>query len=66
MKKQELQKLKNNSVAELRQKLAGFYDKLQNLKFNLKQGKVKNIKEIKETKKMIARILTVINLESGK
>lgn len=61
MKIQELQKLKNNSVEELRQKLAGFYDKLQKLKFDLKQGKVKNIKEIKKTKKMIARILTIIN-----
>jgi len=61
MKRQELQKLKNNSITELRQKLADFYDKLQKLKFNLKQGKVKNIKEIKETKKMIARILTIMN-----
>lgn len=60
MKIQELQKLKNNSIAELRQKLDGFYDKLQKMKFDLKQGKVKDIKEIKETKKMIARILTII------
>ncbi|MBI4993414.1 50S ribosomal protein L29 [Candidatus Wolfebacteria bacterium] len=61
MKKQEFQKLKNSSAAELQQRLADFYNKLQKLKFDLRQGKVKNIKEIQEIKKTIAKILTIIN-----
>ena len=36
-------------------------DKLWDLKRDLVAGKVKNIKEIKVTKKSIARLLTTIN-----
>lgn len=61
MKKSEITQLQNNKESELKNKLSESYEKLRKLKFDLTQGKVKNIKEIKETKKLIARILTILN-----
>lgn len=66
MKKTESQQFsakggQNRSLQELQKDLADYRSKLQKLKFDLVQGKVKNIKEIKNVKKMIARILTTIN-----
>ena len=61
MKKKEIQQIKNKPFPELRKDLADYREKLRKLKFDLSQGKVKNIKEIKETKKVIARILTLMN-----
>ena len=55
------QQIKNKPLPELQKDLADSREKLRKLKFDLSQGKVKNIKEIKETKKTIARILTTIN-----
>lgn len=56
-------------VRELRQKPKTELDKLLkekktrllNLRFDLSEGRVKNIREIKEIKKDIARILTLLN-----
>ncbi|MEK7549281.1 MAG: 50S ribosomal protein L29 [Patescibacteria group bacterium] len=61
MKKTESQQFKNRSFQDLQKDLIDYRSKLQKLKFDLVQGKVKNIKEIKETRRMIARILTIIN-----
>lgn len=61
MKKEDLEKLKNNSLPELQKKLIDAYENLRKMKFDLTQGKVKNIKLIKEIKKTIARILTIMN-----
>jgi len=61
MKAKDLQELKLKPLAELQKQLTDNYERLRGLKFDLAQGKVKNIREIKETKKTIARILTVIN-----
>lgn len=61
MKKQDLEKLKNEPLSELQKKLVDAYENLRKMKFDLFQGKVKNIKSIKEVKKMIARILTIMN-----
>ena len=55
------QQIKNKPLPELQKDLADNREKLRKLKFDLSQGKVKNIKKIKETKKTIARILTTIN-----
>lgn len=62
MKKKESQQFKNKPLEELQKELFNYREKLRKLKFDLSQGKVKNISEIKETKKAIARILTIINL----
>lgn len=63
MKNKEIQQVKIKSFPELQKNLLEYREKLRKLKFDLSQGKVKNIKEIKETKKMIARILTIINVK---
>lgn len=61
MKKSQIQQLKNNPIQELQKKLVDYYEQLRKLNFDLVQGKVKNIKQIQEIKKSIARILTIIN-----
>ncbi|MFH1656645.1 MAG: 50S ribosomal protein L29 [Candidatus Nealsonbacteria bacterium] len=57
MKIKEL-RLKQNT--ELNKLLQEKKEKLRQFYFNLSSGKVKNIKEIRETKKDIARILTIL------
>lgn len=55
-------------VSELRQKpkeeleklLRDWRERLRQLRFELVSGKVKNVKEIREIKKDIARILTIL------
>jgi len=61
MKKQEIKQMKNWSLLELKKNLSEHREKLRKLKVDLFYGKVKNIKEIKNVKKSIARILTIIN-----
>lgn len=61
MKKKQIQELKNKPEAELCKDLLSLREKLSKLQFDLKAGKVKNIREIQETKKHIARIMTIIN-----
>lgn len=60
-RKDLLTQLKSKSLPELQKLLAEKRESLRKLRFDLYQGKVKNIKEIDFTKKMIARILTLIN-----
>lgn len=65
MKKQEIQQIKNLPLAELQKKLSDYREKLRKFKVDLIYGKMKNIKEIKDVKKTIARILTIINKTSN-
>ncbi len=52
--------LRQKTDKELNQTLFDLREKLRELRFNLVQGKVKNIKEVHQTKKDIARILTIL------
>jgi len=52
--------LRQKTDKELNQILFDLREKLRELRFNLVQGKVKNIKEVHQTKKDIARILTIL------
>ena len=61
MKKEKLQEFRNKSDGELMKNLAENRERLSRLLFDLAQGKVKNISEIKEAKRTIARILTLMN-----
>ncbi len=61
MKKQELKKYREKPISELQKELAFLREKLLKLKFDLAAGKVKNIQEIRNVKKSIAQILTLIN-----
>jgi ribosomal protein L29 len=60
MKKKEWENLKTKPQIELEKNLKSFRERLGKLKSDLVSGKVKNIREIKESKKVIARILTLM------
>jgi large subunit ribosomal protein L29 len=64
MKKLEFEKLKQATISELQKLLQERREKLERLSFDLAVGKVKNISEIRKTRKDIARILTLINEKS--
>lgn len=65
MKKSDIQKIKDKNNVQLEKDLAEANEGFQVLKFNLAAGKMKNLREIKETKKKIARILTFMKQKSG-
>lgn len=57
----KITELRQKSKSELQKLLQESRERLRQLKFDLTSGKVKNVKEIRETKKDIARILTLLN-----
>ncbi|MCH8986894.1 50S ribosomal protein L29 [Patescibacteria group bacterium] len=57
MKAKDLQK---RSTADLKKTARELQDKLRELRFDLTAGKVKNIKEIRSTRKEVARIRTIV------
>ncbi|MEK7087066.1 MAG: 50S ribosomal protein L29 [Patescibacteria group bacterium] len=60
MKRKEFQEHKNKSISDLKKDLSANREKLVGLKFDLAAGKIKNISEIKQIKKSIAQILTIV------
>ena len=52
--------LKQKPKPELQKLLIDSQERLRSLKFDLASGKVKNVREIRELKKNIARILTLL------
>ena len=56
--------LKEKSSEELQKLLREKRENLRQFRFELAQGKLKNTKKIKNIKRDIARILTMINLKS--
>lgn len=61
MKKDKKNELQNKSVDELKGMAQNSREHLERMMFNLKSGKTANIKEIREAKKEIATILTIIH-----
>ena len=61
MNKKEFTVFSQKSDVELNKSFLEFKDKLWDLRKDLKMGKVKNIKSIKEARKDIARVLTILN-----
>ncbi len=61
MKKKEFEQLKTKPAADLMKSLTESREKLWSLRTDLAAGKVKNVEEIKATRKMIARLLTIMN-----
>ena len=61
MKKKAISELKEKTLGELQAELLSNQEKLRILKFDLMGGKVKNVKSIRETRRIVARILTFIN-----
>jgi len=58
--------LRQKTAAELEKIIQEKREKLGSLNFDLAGGKVKNVKEIRESRKDIARILTLIKENEGK
>ena len=63
MKARELQEIKQNSPQELNIKLNDLKTELFNLRFQLATGQLENPMRIKEVKKSIAQIKTIIRVE---
>ena len=52
--------LRQKTIEDLRKLERELRERLRRLRFDLASGKVKNVRELREVKKDIARILTVI------
>jgi ribosomal protein L29 len=59
--KEELKEIKLKSAAELQKILNASREKLRELRFKVSQNQLKNIREIRNLKKKIAKTLTLIN-----
>lgn len=53
--------LRQKTEKEMKQMLQTLREKARQLRFDLSSGKVKNVKELREVKKDIAKILTILN-----
>lgn len=60
MKRKELDETKQKPTIELEKELRAKQTKLVQLKFDLATGKVKNLREIYDTKKTIAQLKTML------
>lgn len=60
----KIDELRPKPKEELGKLLEEKKERLRQLRFDLVSGKVKNVKEIREIKKDIARILTILKLET--
>ncbi|MDI6591658.1 MAG: 50S ribosomal protein L29 [Patescibacteria group bacterium] len=58
----KIRELRQKSKPELQKMLQDWREKLRKLRFDLASGKVKNVREIREVKKDIARILTLLRI----
>jgi len=65
MAKDNYQKLREKSVEELAKEIASETKNLQELRFDLARGKVKNSAIVRGTRRHIARLRTFVN-EKGK
>ena len=61
MKQKEIQELKNKPDAELERLIHDDNEKLRVLRFDLAAGKVKDISKIREARKGVARMKTLLN-----
>lgn len=56
----KIKEVRQKTKKELKDNLAALREKLREMRFNLASGKVKNIREFHQTKKDIAKILTIL------
>ena len=57
----EFKELKNKSESELQRLLEEEREKLREMRFKVAQRQLKKVNDIRETKKIIAQILTLLN-----
>ncbi len=65
MKKKEIQEMKNRSAAELQKVVADGMERLRALRFDLAAGKVKNVAELRDVRKQIARAKTFLSAQAS-
>lgn len=63
LKELSTKNLSNKEIKELERILAQAREKLRELRFSVNANQLKNVKSIKPIKKIIARILTIINIK---
>lgn len=61
MNTKDFQQLKTKPAEELKKMVGEFKDKIWTLREDLLNGKVKNVKEMRDAKKTVAQILTILN-----
>lgn len=64
MKRDEYKKIVDSSQPELEAMLKESREKLRVLRFDLAAGKVKNVAELRNVRKLIARILTILQTKT--
>ncbi len=57
----KINELKTKTESELKKFLQDNRERIRQLRFDLASGKVKNIREIRKVKKIIAQVLTLLN-----
>jgi ribosomal protein L29 len=62
----KLKELKEKNIEELKKLLGERKEQARKLRFDIASKQVKNVRDYRNTKKEIARILTLINLQSKK
>jgi large subunit ribosomal protein L29 len=62
----KLKELRQRSKLELEKILRESREKLRQLRFDLSSGKVKNVREIRQLRREIAQVLTVLRQGSGR
>ncbi|MFH1610828.1 MAG: 50S ribosomal protein L29 [Patescibacteria group bacterium] len=61
----KIKELQNKSEEALKTMLKDLRDKLRDLNFKVSQKQLKNIRDVRKTKKSIAQILTILNLKKN-
>lgn len=56
--------LKQMTKGDLFKKIKDDRERLRQLRFDLAAGKVKNVREIRQIKKEVAKIMTLLNLKA--
>ncbi len=65
MKAKEIQEMKNKPVAELERTVSEGVERLRALRFDLAAGKVKNVAELREVRRRIARAKTFLHEQAS-
>jgi large subunit ribosomal protein L29 len=65
MKLKEVKELSNKTNADLKKMLNDLHANIAKVKMDLKLGRDKNTGQLKEMKRDVARVMTVLNMKKG-
>lgn len=66
MKNKELNELKGKPAVELEKEIREIRTSLRKDMFDLQAGKLQNVRTLRDKKKKIARLMTILNSQNGK